>query len=190
MAVYADASSPAADRVNPIQPRRSRRTASASWRQKGVARQILDARGIPFTAVRYFNTFGPGSDLHAVCRRDHDLRDAAAARRGAGHLRRWRAAARFRPRRRHCGRNDGRAGPRAGNLQPRHRSRHIAERTGGHARAAHLARDDRGTCPRAAGRAAVLGRRHQRGPPRAGLRPVTYRFKQTSTASSATFALA
>jgi UDP-glucose 4-epimerase len=27
---------------------------------EGVSRQILEARGIPFTAVRYFNTFGPG----------------------------------------------------------------------------------------------------------------------------------
>ncbi len=27
---------------------------------EGVARQVLAARGIPFTAMRYFNTFGPG----------------------------------------------------------------------------------------------------------------------------------
>jgi UDP-glucose 4-epimerase len=27
---------------------------------EGVSRQVLEGRGIPFTAVRFFNTFGPG----------------------------------------------------------------------------------------------------------------------------------
>ena len=39
---------------------RSRPTASASSPPKASAQQILGARGIPFTAVRFFNTFGPG----------------------------------------------------------------------------------------------------------------------------------
>jgi UDP-glucose 4-epimerase len=59
MAVYADASSPApvseSHPTAPLSPYGIGKLAA-----EGVARQILDARGIPFTAVRYFNTFGPG----------------------------------------------------------------------------------------------------------------------------------
>jgi UDP-glucose 4-epimerase len=59
MAVYADAPSPAplseAHPTQPISPYGIGKLAAES-----VARQILEARGIPFTAVRYFNTFGPG----------------------------------------------------------------------------------------------------------------------------------
>ena len=59
MAVYADA--PTADPIGethptqPISPYGIGKLAA-----EGVSRQILAARGIPFTAVRYFNTFGPG----------------------------------------------------------------------------------------------------------------------------------
>jgi UDP-glucose 4-epimerase len=59
MAVYADAPSPApiseAHATQPISPYGIGKLAA-----EGVSRQILEARGIPFTAVRYFNTFGPG----------------------------------------------------------------------------------------------------------------------------------
>jgi UDP-glucose 4-epimerase len=59
MAVYADAPSPApineAHPTLPISPYGIGKLAA-----EGVSRQILEARGIPFTAVRYFNTFGPG----------------------------------------------------------------------------------------------------------------------------------
>ena len=59
MAVYADASSPApipeSHATIPISPYGIGKLAA-----EGVARQILEARGVPFSAVRYFNTFGPG----------------------------------------------------------------------------------------------------------------------------------
>ena len=59
MAVYADAPSPApineSHATQPISPYGIGKLAA-----EGVARQILEGRGIPFTAVRYFNTFGPG----------------------------------------------------------------------------------------------------------------------------------
>ena len=59
MAVYADADSPApigeSHPTQPLSPYGIGKLAA-----EGVARQILGARGIPFTAVRYFNTFGPG----------------------------------------------------------------------------------------------------------------------------------
>ena len=59
MAVYADAPSPApigeSHMTVPISPYGIGKLAA-----EGVSRQILAARGIPFTAVRYFNTFGPG----------------------------------------------------------------------------------------------------------------------------------
>jgi UDP-glucose 4-epimerase len=59
MAVYADATSPAPigehHRTDPISPYGVGKLAA-----EGVARQILAAKGIPFTAVRFFNTFGPG----------------------------------------------------------------------------------------------------------------------------------
>ena len=59
MAVYADAPTPApiaeSHPTVPISPYGIGKLAA-----EGVSRQILEARGIPFTAVRYFNTFGPG----------------------------------------------------------------------------------------------------------------------------------
>jgi UDP-glucose 4-epimerase len=59
MAVYADADSPApideSHDTRPLSPYGIGKLAA-----EGVSRQILGARGIPFTAVRYFNTFGPG----------------------------------------------------------------------------------------------------------------------------------
>ena len=59
MAVYSDAPSPApideSHPTIPISPYGIGKLAA-----EGVSRQILEARGIPFTAVRYFNTFGPG----------------------------------------------------------------------------------------------------------------------------------
>jgi UDP-glucose 4-epimerase len=59
MAVYADAASPAPiDEKHPTQPLSPYGIGKLA--AEGVSRQILEARGIPFTAVRYFNTFGPG----------------------------------------------------------------------------------------------------------------------------------
>ena len=59
MAVYADAASPTPiDESHPTQPLSPYGVGKLA--AEGVARQILEARGIPFSAVRYFNTFGPG----------------------------------------------------------------------------------------------------------------------------------
>jgi UDP-glucose 4-epimerase len=59
MAVYADTDTP-----RPIDERHATRPLSpygiGKLAAEGVSRQILEGRGIPFTAVRYFNTFGPG----------------------------------------------------------------------------------------------------------------------------------
>jgi UDP-glucose 4-epimerase len=59
MAVYADAASPAPiDEHHPTQPISPYGVGKLA--AEGVARQILAAKGIPFTAVRFFNTFGAG----------------------------------------------------------------------------------------------------------------------------------
>jgi UDP-glucose 4-epimerase len=59
MAVYSDAPSPApiaeSHATQPLSPYGVGKLAA-----EGVSRQILESRGIPFSAVRYFNTFGPG----------------------------------------------------------------------------------------------------------------------------------
>ena len=59
MAIYADAASPA-----PIDESHPKRPLSpygvGKLAAEDVSHQVLGARGIPFTAVRYFNTFGPG----------------------------------------------------------------------------------------------------------------------------------
>jgi UDP-glucose 4-epimerase len=59
MAVYADApdSTPIAEshETSPISPYGVGKLAA-----EGMARQVLGSRGVPFTALRYFNTFGPG----------------------------------------------------------------------------------------------------------------------------------
>lgn len=59
MAVYADAEAPRpiaeSHPTGPLSPYGFGKLAA-----EGVGRQILEARGIPFTAVRFFNTFGPG----------------------------------------------------------------------------------------------------------------------------------
>lgn len=59
MAIYADADSP-----TPIDESHPKRPLSpygvGKLAAEDVSDQVLGARGIPFTAVRYFNTFGPG----------------------------------------------------------------------------------------------------------------------------------
>jgi UDP-glucose 4-epimerase len=59
MAVYADAASPA-----PIDESHSKRPLSpygvGKLAAEDVSSQVLEARGIPFTALRFFNTYGPG----------------------------------------------------------------------------------------------------------------------------------
>lgn len=59
MAVYADADAP-----TPIDERHATAPLSpygfGKLAAEGVGRQILGARGMPFTALRFFNTFGPG----------------------------------------------------------------------------------------------------------------------------------
>ncbi len=59
MAVYADALRP-----EPIDESHATRPLSpygiGKLAAEGVARQVLEARGIPMTVMRYFNTFGPG----------------------------------------------------------------------------------------------------------------------------------
>jgi UDP-glucose 4-epimerase len=59
MAVYADAPSPSPiDENHPTQPISPYGVGKLA--AEGVSRQILQAKGIPFTVVRFFNTFGPG----------------------------------------------------------------------------------------------------------------------------------
>jgi nucleoside-diphosphate-sugar epimerase len=59
MAVYADAATPdPIDEGHPTQPLSPYGIGKLA--AEGVSRQILEARGIPFTALRFFNTFGPG----------------------------------------------------------------------------------------------------------------------------------
>jgi len=59
MAVYADAPTPAPiDEHHPTQPISPYGVGKLA--AEGVSRHILEAKGIPFTAVRFFNTFGPG----------------------------------------------------------------------------------------------------------------------------------
>ena len=59
MAVYADAPDGApiseTHETRPISPYGVGKLAA-----EGMARQVLGGRGVPFTALRYFNTFGPG----------------------------------------------------------------------------------------------------------------------------------
>ena len=128
MAVYADAAVAGADRRVAIRPSRCRRTASASWPPKASRARFSTRAAFPFTAVRYFNTFGPGQTYTPVRRRDHHLRHAAAARRrrsifGDGEQQRD-----FVHVERHRRRHDGRARAHAWDLQPRHRPRHVVER--------------------------------------------------------------
>ena len=59
MAVYADAASPALiDESHPTRPLSPYGVGKLA--AEGVCRHVLAMRGIPFTALRYFNTFGPG----------------------------------------------------------------------------------------------------------------------------------
>ena len=59
MAVYADADAPEPiDESHPTRPLSP--YGFGKLAAEGVGRQILGTRGIPFTAVRFFNTFGPG----------------------------------------------------------------------------------------------------------------------------------
>jgi UDP-glucose 4-epimerase len=59
MAVYADAETPdPIDERHPTQPLSP--YGCGKLAAEGVARQVLAARGVPFTALRFFNTFGPG----------------------------------------------------------------------------------------------------------------------------------
>jgi UDP-glucose 4-epimerase len=59
MAIYSDADSP-----HPIDESHAKRPLSpygvGKLAAEDVSHQILEARGIPFTATRYFNTYGPG----------------------------------------------------------------------------------------------------------------------------------
>jgi UDP-glucose 4-epimerase len=58
MAVYSDADSPRPiDEGHPTRPLSP--YGFGKLTAEGVGRQILEARGIPFTALRFFNTFGP-----------------------------------------------------------------------------------------------------------------------------------
>jgi len=59
MAVYADADSPAPiDESHPMRPLSPYGVGKLA--AEDVSSQIMAARGIPFTAVRFFNTYGPG----------------------------------------------------------------------------------------------------------------------------------
>jgi UDP-glucose 4-epimerase len=59
MAVYADAENPKpipeSHPTKPLSPYGVGKLAA-----EGVCQQVCEARGVPFTALRYFNTFGPG----------------------------------------------------------------------------------------------------------------------------------
>jgi UDP-glucose 4-epimerase len=59
MAVYADADGPTPiDESHPTAPLSP--YGFGKLTAEGVGRQILGGRGVPFTALRFFNTFGPG----------------------------------------------------------------------------------------------------------------------------------
>lgn len=59
MAIYADAASPAPiDESHPTRPLSPYGVGKLA--AEDVSNQVLAAKGIPFTAVRYFNTYGPG----------------------------------------------------------------------------------------------------------------------------------
>lgn len=59
MAVYADSESPTPiDESHPTAPLSPYGIGKLA--AEGIAKQILAVRGIPFSAMRYFNTFGPG----------------------------------------------------------------------------------------------------------------------------------
>lgn len=59
MAVYADAASPAPiDESHPKRPLSP--YGAGKLAAEDVSAQIMEAKGIPFTAVRFFNTYGPG----------------------------------------------------------------------------------------------------------------------------------
>jgi UDP-glucose 4-epimerase len=59
MAIYADAGSPAPiDESHPTRPLSPYGVGKLA--AEDVSAQVLAGRGIPFTAVRYFNTYGPG----------------------------------------------------------------------------------------------------------------------------------
>jgi nucleoside-diphosphate-sugar epimerase len=59
MAVYADAATPAPiDEHHPTQPISPYGVGKLA--AEGISRHVLEAKGIPFTALRFFNTFGPG----------------------------------------------------------------------------------------------------------------------------------
>ena len=59
MAVYADAASPAPiDEAHPKRPLSPYGVGKLA--AEDVSSQVLDVRGIPFTALRFFNTYGPG----------------------------------------------------------------------------------------------------------------------------------
>jgi UDP-glucose 4-epimerase len=59
MAVYADAEAPhPIDEGHPTAPLSPYGLGKLA--AEGVSRQVLEGRGVPFTALRYFNTFGPG----------------------------------------------------------------------------------------------------------------------------------
>ena len=159
--------------MNRIRPRRCRRTGSASLPPKASRGRFSDARGIPFTAVRYFNTFGPGQTYTPyvgvitifVTRL---LRGEAPVIFGDGeqqrdfvHVDDIAAGTMAAP---------GRA-PGTYNLGTG-RGTSLNELAG--CSCSGFARDGcAATCAGAAGRTAILGRRHQRRPPGAGLRSDT-----------------
>ena len=59
MAVYADAASPAPiDESHPTRPLSPYGVGKLA--AEDVSSQVLETRGIPFTALRFFNTYGPG----------------------------------------------------------------------------------------------------------------------------------
>jgi UDP-glucose 4-epimerase len=59
MAVYSDAGSPAPiDEAHPKRPLSPYGVGKLA--AEDVSHQILEARGVPFTATRFFNTYGPG----------------------------------------------------------------------------------------------------------------------------------
>ena len=59
MAIYADAESPAPiDESHPARPLSPYGVGKLA--AEDVAHQVLEARDVPFTALRFFNTYGPG----------------------------------------------------------------------------------------------------------------------------------
>ena len=172
MAVYADAESPAPiDESHPTRPLSPYGVGKLA--AEDVSRQVLEARGIPFTAVRYFNTYGPGQTytpyvgvLTIFITRL--LRGESITIFGDGEQQRD-----FIHVERHRLGDEGDAGARARAIQPRHRAGHVAQPARDDGARQARARAAAAVRGRAGRRAAFLGGQHRSGAEGIGFHPAS-----------------